>query len=326
MSALPHGGALLAAARRYGIAPEDWLDLSTGINPRGYRLPRPPSQLWQRLPQDEDGLVEHAAGYYGCDAMLPVAGSQAAIQALPRLRPPGRVALLAPMYAEHAQAWRQAGHSVRELPAEALLAVTDADVVVLASPNNPTGERVAPDDLLALQARLPSGGWLVVDEAFIDATPELSLAGHCPRPGLIVLRSLGKFFGLAGARVGFVLAWPTLLESLAAALGPWTLSGPSRWAAALALTDGAWIARTRARLARDSARLARLLTVHGLPPTGGCALFQWVCTARAAALHEALARRGILTRQFASPPSLRFGLPGSAAAWRRLDQALAALG
>lgn len=324
MSALPHGGGLLAAARRYGIAPGDWLDLSTGINPRGYRLPRPPSPLWQRLPQDDDGLVDAAAAYFGCETLLPVAGSQAAIQTLPRLRAPGRVALLAPMYAEHAQAWRQAGHAVRELPAEALLAVTDADVVVLASPNNPTGARFAPDDLLALHARRPPGGWLVVDEAFIDATPELSLAGHCPRPGLVVLRSLGKFFGLAGARVGFVLAWPALLERLAATLGPWALAGPSRWAAAHALADRAWIARTRARLVRDSARLAALLTAHGLPPTGGCALFQWVCTARAGALHEALARRGILTRLFETPPSLRFGLPGPAADWRRLDQALAA--
>lgn len=321
---LEHGGRLRRAAAAYGIPLADWLDLSTGINPRGYRLPRPPAPLWQRLPQDEDGLVEAAAAYFGCETLLPVAGSQAAIQALPRLRAPGRVALLAPMYAEHAKAWRQAGHVVRELPAEALLAATDADVVVLASPNNPTGERVAPDDLLALQARQPAGAWLVVDEAFIDATPELSLAHHCPRPGLIVLRSLGKFFGLAGARVGFVLAWPALLESLAAALGPWALAGPSRWAAGLALTDGAWIARSRARLVRDSARLARLLTAHGLPPTGGCALFQWVCTARAAALHEALARRGILTRLFDTPASLRFGLPGTAADWRRLDQALAA--
>lgn len=324
MSALPHGGGLLAAARRYGIAPGDWLDLSTGINPRGYRLPGVPPAVWQRLPQDDDGLAAIAAGYYGCHSPLPVAGSQAAIQALPRLRAPGRVALLAPMYAEHANAWRQAGHTVRELPADALLATTDADVVVLANPNNPTGARFAPQDLLALHARLPAGAWLVVDEAFMDATPDASLARHCPRPGLIVLRSLGKFFGLAGARVGFVLAWPALREPLLAELGPWTLAGPARWAAGLALADPAWIDRTRARLARDSARLARLLTVHGLPPAGGCALFQWLRTDRAYALHEALAGRGILTRLFDKPLSLRLGLPGTPTDWRRLDRALAA--
>jgi cobalamin biosynthetic protein CobC len=320
---LPHGGGLLAAAHRYGIPPSEWLDLSTGINPRGYRLPRVPAVVWQRLPQDDDGLVAPAAHYYGCDALLPVAGSQAAILALPRLRPPGRVALLAPMYAEHAHAWRQAGHTVRELSADALLAAHDADVVVLANPNNPTGARFAPHDLLALHARQPAGGWLVVDEAFMDATPDASLTPHCPRPGLIVLRSLGKFFGLAGARVGFVLAWPDLLERLAAVLGPWTLAGPARWAAGLALADWDWIARTQARLTRDSARLARLLATHGLPPAGGCALFQWVRSEHAAALHEALARRGILTRLFDTPASLRLGLPSSAADWRRLNRALA---
>jgi cobalamin biosynthetic protein CobC len=323
MSALPHGGGLLAAAHRYGIPPGEWLDLSTGINPRGYRLPRVPAVVWKRLPQDDDGLVAIAALHYGCDALLPVAGSQAAILALPRLRAPSRVALLAPMYAEHAQAWRRAGHSVRELPADALIEAHDVDVIVLANPNNPTGARFAPRDLLALHARLPAGGWLVVDEAFIDATPDASLARHCPRPGLIVLRSLGKFFGLAGARAGFVLAWPALKEELSAELGPWTIAGPARWAAGLALADQAWIDRTRVRLARDSARLARLLTAHGLQPADGCALFQWVCTERAHSLHEALARRGILTRLFDAPASQRFGLPGAATDWRRLDAALA---
>ncbi len=323
MSDLQHGGGVLAAARRYGIPPGDWLDLSTGINPRGYRLPRVPADIWQRLPQDDDGLSEIAARYYGCDALLPVAGSQAAILTLPRLRPPGRVALLAPMYAEHAKAWRQAGHAVRELPAEALPAAPDADVLVLANPNNPTGTRFAAKDLLALHARLPPDGWLVVDEAFVDATPDASLAPHCPRPGLVVLRSLGKFFGLAGARVGFVLAWPALLERLAAALGPWTLAGPSRWASGRALADQDWVAGTRRRLARDGARLARLLAAHGLQPAGGCALFQWVRTGRAHALHETLARRGILTRLFETPASLRFGLPGKPADWQRLAAALA---
>ncbi|MFZ5491152.1 MAG: threonine-phosphate decarboxylase CobD [Pseudomonadota bacterium] len=323
MSVLAHGGGVLAAARRYGIPPDDWLDLSTGINPRGYRLPRVPPAVWQRLPQDEDGLIDIAAGYYGCATLLPVAGSQAAIRMLPRLRPPGRVALLAPMYAEHAQAWRHAGHAVRELPADALLDTREADVVVLANPNNPTGACWAPQALLALYDQLPRDAWLVVDEAFVDATPHISLAGHCPRPGLVVLRSLGKFFGLAGARMGFVLAWPQLLERLATELGPWTLGGPARWAAARALADRAWTVNTRRRLARDGERLAHLLASHGLPPAGGSALFAWVQDPHAAALHEALARRGILTRLFETPSSLRFGLPGTPADWRRLDRALA---
>lgn len=319
-----HGGRLLAAARRYGIAPADWLDLSTGINPRAYPLPALPAEVWRRLPQDGDALTAIAAGYFGCRTLLPVAGSQAAIQALPRLRAPGRVAVLAPTYAEHAHAWRAAGHTVYEYPAEALPDIaSEVDVLVLANPNNPTGARFSTEYLLALRCRLAVDAWLVVDEAFMDTTPEHSLAGHCPRPGLIVLRSLGKFFGLAGARLGFVLAWPGLLERLADVLGPWAVSGPARWAAASALADQDWIAATRARLAHDSTRLAALLAAHGLPPTGGCALFQWCCTPRAAALHEALARRGILTRLFEAPASLRFGLPDTEADWLRLQAALA---
>jgi cobalamin biosynthetic protein CobC len=201
-----HGGRLLEAARRYGIAPGDWLDLSTGLNPHGYRPPPVPAHAWARLPQDDDGLVAAACAYYGCAELLPVPGSQAAIGLLPRLRPPGRVAVLAPMYAEHAHAWRRAGHAVTELPAASLTEAAGFDVLVLANPNNPTGHCFEPRSLLAMHDRLPPGGWLVVDEAFVDATPAASLAGHGARPGLIVLRSLGKLFGLAGARVGFVLA------------------------------------------------------------------------------------------------------------------------
>jgi L-threonine-O-3-phosphate decarboxylase len=317
-----HGGRLLEAARRYGIAPGEWLDLSTGLNPHGYRPPPVPAQAWARLPQDDDGLIQAACAYYGCAELLPVPGSQAAIGLLPRLRPPGRVAVLAPMYAEHAYAWRRAGHAVTELPAAALTEAAGFDVVVLANPNNPTGERFEPRALLALHQRLAPGGWLVVDEAFIDTTPTASLAGHGAPAGLIVLRSLGKFFGLAGARVGFVRTANDLLRALADALGPWPLAGPARWVATAALNDHRWQARMRTALPAQAARLQALLAAHGLPPAGGCALFQWLCTPRAAALHDALARRGILTRLFAQPAGLRFGLPATETDWQRLDQAL----
>ena len=152
-----------------------------------------------------------------------------------------------------------------------------------------------------------SGG--VGAEAFIDPSPAASLAGFVPRPGLIVLRSLGKFFGLAGARVDFVLAEPIWLQRLRDYLGPWTLAGPSRWVAAHALADRRWQEAAPADSSNRSARLAALLERHDLAPAGGCGLFRWTPTPRAAAIHEALARRGILTRLFAQPPSLRLGLP-----------------
>ena len=320
---LEHGGKLLAAAARYGIEPASWLDLSTGINPAGWPVPSIPPAVWQRLPEQEDGLVDAAAAYYGSAGVLPVAGSQAAIQALPRLRDACRVGVPHPAYAEHAHAWRAAGHAV--VAWDAAMGVDALDVLVLVHPNNPGGQIYARAELLDWHARLAvRGGWLLVDEAFIDATPEASLAGLCPRPGLIVLRSLGKFFGLAGARVGFVLAEPAVLGALEARLGPWAVSAPSRWVARAALADIAWQQAARPALLAAGARLADLLRRHGLAPTGGTALFQWVRTPEAADWHERLARQGILTRLFADPPSLRFGLPQHETDWARLAAALAA--
>ena len=321
---LEHGGKVRQAAARYGIPVEKWLDLSTGINPNGWPVPEIPAASWARLPEDDDGLEQAAQSYYGAEHVLPVAGSQAAIQALPRLRPHSRVAVLDPGYAEHAYAWRRAGHEVTGVAAERLdEGVQDSDVLLLIHPNNPTGVRFPVEQLLRWHAQLTArGGWLVVDEAFMDVTPEHSLCRHTAREGLIVLRSLGKFFGLAGARVGFVCAQASLLAQLHGALGPWNVSAPARWVASAALEDHAWQTVMRQHLNREGARLQTLLAQHGLNPTGGCALFQWVGVPGAQDLHEALARQGILTRLFIESSSLRFGLPGDEIAWARLDAAL----
>lgn len=321
---LEHGGRLRIAATRYGIAPDHWLDLSTGINPNGWPVPSVPPGAWQRLPEDDDELVETAYRYYGARALLPVAGSQAAIGSLPLLRAPSRVAVLDPGYNEHRHAWRRAGHDVRPAGAATLAdALNDTDVLVLANPNNPDGASFAPAQLLEWHARLAArGGWLVVDEAFVDTTPAMSLAPHCPRPGLIVLRSVGKFFGLAGARVGFVCAEDQVLNALRSRLGPWPVPGPSRWVATRALRDGPWQQTARARLDADRHRLGALLGRHGLTPAGGCSLFQYVRSAQAARIHDHLARRAILTRRFEQPAALRFGLPGSEPDWARLETAL----
>jgi cobalamin biosynthetic protein CobC len=321
---LEHGGQLRAAAVRYGIPIEQWLDLSTGINPHGYPPPAIPTEVWLRLPQEDDGLEQAAASYYGSRDLLPVGGSQAAIQALPRVRAHSRVAILSPGYAEHAQAWRSAGHEVLGVNADEIDALVDAiAVLVLMQPNNPTGAMFTREQLRAWHGKLAArGGWLVVDEAFIEATCLPSMAQPDMPQGLIVLRSLGKFFGLAGARVGFVVAHATVRAAVRELLGPWAVPGPSRHVAQAALRDGAWHTATRARLQCDGARLARLLQDAGLPPSGGCGLFQWVQTERAEALHQRCAQRGILTRYFAEPRALRFGLPGSEAGWERLRFAL----
>jgi len=328
---LEHGGSLNAVAIRYSRPAAEWLDLSTGINPHGYPVPLIDAECWRRLPQDDDGLEEAARTYYGCPQLLAVAGSQAAIQALPRLFPPGRVLMLEPSYAEHAAAWAGAGHAMKLLNANAEnidleAAAAGCDYVLLCQPNNPTGTHFSKARLLALAESLEKrGGVLVLDEAFIDCTPEDSLAAASSRPGLVVLRSLGKFFGLAGARVGFVLADAGLLAALREALGPWPLTGPARAVARAALTDHAWQVAMRRQLRDQGERLSCLLCECHLGQPQGTSLFQWLPHAQAAAIHEALAQRGILIRLYDDPsslPSLRFGLPGNEEAWSRLAAAL----
>jgi len=322
---LDHGGRIRRAATQYGIPPSEWLDLSTGISPFSWidehsaALPR---QAWTRLPEDDDELAQAAAHYYGREALL-VAGSQAAISHLPRMRSRCRVGILTPGYNEHAHAWRNAGHDVVDISGEDCERVIAAlDVLVLINPNNPSGGVFQRSELLRWHANLAErDGWLIVDEAFIDATPDLSVVESAAR-GLIVLRSLGKFFGLAGLRVGCVFTDSSTRSALADRLGPWPIAGSSRHIAALALRDSDWQVRQRERLQAAGARLAVLLHEHGLPPLGGCALFQWSCTPRAATIHARLAAEGILTRLFTAPPSLRFGLPTIEAEWNRLRAAL----
>lgn len=323
---LEHGGRLRAASARYRIPLADWLDLSTGINPLGYPPPVIAAEHWLRLPEEGDGLEAAAASFYGSAELLPVAGSQAAIQALPAALGPTcgkhRVGILTPGYAEHAHAWRHAN----PLPLEAEqieTSIDDLDVLLLVHPNNPTGRTWQPGQILDWHRRLSTrGGWLIIDEAFIDATPELALAPYAGRPGLVILRSVGKFFGLAGARVGFVLAEQSVRDTLREALGPWTLSGPARVVARRALLDAEWQTATRARLHEDNKRLDHLLAHCGPGESSGCTLFRYLERSDAAAIHDALARQGVLVRLFEHPSALRVGLPGREADWCRLETAL----
>ncbi|CAH0190825.1 cobalamin biosynthetic protein CobC [Pseudomonas sp. PvR086] len=321
---LEHGGRLRKAALEYGIAEADWLDLSSGLAPWPFPVPDIPLRAWARLPETDDGLEQAACDYYGAAQVLPVAGSQMAIQLLPRLRRAGKVGVLSPCYAEHAEAWRRNGYVVREvLESEVDFFLDNLDVLVVVNPNNPTGLSLTPARLLDWHARLAQrGGWLVVDEAFMDNTPHLSLAPFTNQIGLIVLRSFGKFFGLAGVRLGFVLAERKLLKLLAEQVGPWAVSGPTRVLGQACLTDTDGHTRQRIRTDEAGERLALLLEQYGFKPQGGCALFQWLITERAQALHEFMARRGILLRLFTHNSSLRFGLPADEADWSRLEQAL----
>ncbi|WP_083254212.1 threonine-phosphate decarboxylase CobD [Pandoraea sp. ISTKB] len=330
-----HGGNLGEAIRQYGRAREDWLDLSTGINPIGYPVPMPPASAWRDLPDAFDELRDVAAHYYGVpvDTVVPCAGSQAVIRALPELLRPGRVAVATLTYSEYAPAFARAGHTlVPWLGPEAGL--PDVDYLVWVNPDNPTTRHVDRETLAQWRAALAArGGMLIVDEAFADVSPHASMTPHVGADGLVVLRSVGKFFGLAGIRAGFALCPPSLCVSLTTRLGAWTISGPARFAVRTALRDTAWQNAARERLLQDGERLLSLLHAQGWPSVG-TPLFAWTPHPSAPQWHERLAQEGVWTRLFeprlisrtdgtTQPlPSLRLGLPSTEDAWRRLQSAL----
>lgn len=322
-----HGGALDAAELRFGKPAGGWVDLSTGINPWPWRPGEVSAAAWNRLPDRAayDRLRSAAARYFGAlpDALMAAPGSQALIQAVPRIVRRGHVAILGFTYAEHARCWRLAGHRVTV--EESLEAAAGADCVIVTNPNNPDGRQVEPERLLKLSRTLAErGGLLVVDEAFADVTPDLSVAGEAGQPGLCVLRSFGKFFGLAGLRLGFALGTGELVRQLEEHLGPWAVAGPALEIGTSAMNDAGWITATRVRLTQVAGDLDGLLESHGLAVVGGTDLFRLARTPQAAALFEHLGRQGILVRSFdAKPDWLRFGLPPDAAAWERLRAALA---
>jgi len=338
---LEHGGKLIYFAKKYQIAPSDWLDLSTGVSPFTYPCQMVDMNTWNRLPEDDDGLALAAENYYGCSQLLAVAGSQAAIMRIPEVittlhnakglkKEQPLVVLPAIGYKEHQHAW-QAQHwqmlFYQDLPSAAEL--EQADVLVVINPNNPTGKLIDCQRLAKWQSQLAQrGAYLIIDEAFIDCTPEQSLLCYfngCLPENLIVLRSIGKFFGLAGARVGFVFASSVLRGFLANKLGPWTISGPSRQIVKSALNDNAWQLAMREQLRASSQQLRQVLAFFFNESTiTGTDFFQRVSFSKNAAeiLHQQLCKQGILTRLCDELDAIRFGLPANKQEFNRLEEAL----
>jgi cobalamin biosynthesis protein CobC len=325
---LPHGGDLALARRLFPGAPEPFIDLSTGINPNAYPVPALRIESFVQLPQTDDlaKLLAIAARHFGAPSAANVAaapGSQMLLPHVARLVPATRVAILGPTYAEHRRAAAAAGHEIEEVTQ--IAALRGCPVAIIVNPNNPDG-RLLPKALLLELAHESNrqGGLCVIDEAFMDAlSGEESLAAEVARGGIVVLRSFGKFFGLAGLRLGFALADPGIVQRLRDALGPWAISGPAITIGAGAMKDHTWIAAARTRLALGAARLDRLLRGAGLDVLGGTPLFRLVRTPRGAELFQRLGRAGILVRYFPEHPELlRFGQPGPEEHWERLRQVL----
>lgn len=328
-----HGGALNAAAEYFGRERSEWLDVSTGINPDSWPVPEIPQEIWQRLPEGNDELRSVAADYYGSPYLVPVAGSQQAIQLLPLLfqaqqnKKNASVWVTAGSYSEHGKAWAEQGHRVRRVPCDhvsQLLRQQPVDVLVLVNPDNPSGFRWPKEQLLRWWEMLRRrGGWLVVDEAFMDSTPEHSLCSEMPKEGLFVLRSVGKFFGLAGIRSGFLFTSAEQCRKVERYQGPWAMNNPAQYICQRALADEQWIHSQRQRLAQASQRLAGTLEHFSGLKCDGTDLFQTLYFNNAEKIFQRLAQQGILTRYLApnsqAPAGIRFGL---AVDWRRLEQGL----
>ena len=320
---LAHGGNLDNAVRQFGIPRDQWLDLSTGINPIPYPIGNPNRRAWSNLPDSnaEAALLSVAGVYYGVpDSACIVAspGTQALIQWLPRLIPHSCVVILGPTYAEHAHSWRTAGHKVVSLGFTEQLP-ENADVIVAVNPNNPDGYIHSPRDLIRLAKpdRL-----VIVDEAFADTQPSCSVIPATGQPGLLVLRSFGKFFGLAGMRLGFAITHADLANKLSNALGPWAVTGPALELGAKAFADDNWIAKTRLRLRENAERLDSLVKPRFGLALGGTDLFR-LYRIDDTNLYSKLASEGILTRTFPEKPNiLRLGLPPNDNGFKRLAKAL----
>jgi cobalamin biosynthetic protein CobC len=319
--AVEHGGDLGGLEACFPDAPKPWLDLSTGLNPVGYPVRQLANDVWQRLPSQRalDALIDAAARRYGVGdraAVVAAPGTQALIQLLPRLVPQSRVAIVGPTYAEHAICWQRAGHEVTMV--SDLADANGADIVVVVNPDNPTGRLLPTATLRALHTSL-----LVVDEAFIDFFPaEASLVRDFPA-NAVLLRSLGKTYGLGGLRVGFAIAPPRLAGLLKQELGPWAVSGPALEVGRRALDDKLWLEGARERLRVDGERLDRLLQAAGLSMLGSVPLFRLTGHPEASHLVQQLGRAGIHVRSFAAQPTwLRFGLPAGDEAFARLGAAL----
>ena len=306
-----HGGGLDAAVARFGGTRADWVDLSTGINPVPYPIPDLSTDAWTALPDQAamERLLTAARAFWsvpdGVD-IIAAPGASALIAQIPRLARAGRVCIPAPTYNEHAAAFDMNGWElVTDQPAS-------ADVRV--HPNNPDGTVWSTDDL---QADLR-----IIDESFCDVMPEASLIGHSTRPGTLILKSFGKFWGLAGLRLGFAIGDAQLIAQLRDHLGPWAVSGVAMEVGAQALEDTVWADRTRARLIVDAARLDTLFTAKGAELLGGTTLFRLYRVDDAAAWQSRLAQGHVWSRIFPYASDwIRIGLPAPRA-WSQLEAAL----
>ena len=306
-----HGGGLDAAIADFGGTREGWADLSTGINPIAFPVPQLSADAWTALPDQysADRLTAAARRFWnvpdGAD-ILAAPGASVLIAQIPRLAAASTVCIPPPTYNEHAASFSDHGWTVKTQGA--------AHAQVLVNPNNPDGRIWSPQDVTA-----PLN---IIDESFCDVMPARSLMSLADRPGTLILKSFGKFWGMAGLRLGFVCGDPRLVARLRDMLGPWPVSGIALEIGAAALTDTQWADQTRARLHTDAARLDAVMSRRGAILAGGTSLFRLYRVEDAAEWQARLARHHVWSRIFPYASDLiRLGLPAPNA-WPQIESAL----
>lgn len=322
-----HGGRLDLAIKEYGGKLEDWLDLSTGINPNAYPVPELDGDIWQRLPDGQalGDLFEAAKRYYKVPegaGIVVAGGTQALIELLPHVLVSKRVAIVSPTYGEHAHTWRKGGAHIETIKkGEAIPRLSNALLVV--NPNNPDTNVHSPKELIALAKKMSQQhGYLIVDEAFCDPMPENSIIPELPK-NVIVYRSFGKFFGLAGLRLGFLVGPSSVVQQLENLLGPWSVSGPALEIGRVALGDENWIEATKTNLEAMATSQAEMMAGNGLDICGINPLFIYGGHEKAHSIFKGLAENKILVRPFPEISNrLRFGLCKDEQELSRLNKAL----
>lgn len=326
---MQHGGDLSRAAEAYAIERWKWLDLSTGINPNGYVIEDLAQSCFHELPDGRDlmQLAEAARAAYGvpdAQGLIAAPGSEFLIQAIPQIRKISKVAIVSPTFSSHEGAWRRYGHQVRQVAN--IDDIDDETVVILVNPNNPDGRVTKAGKLAKLARKLAeTGGLLVIDEAFADVMPEVSLVPRERHENVIILRSIGKFYGLAGVRLGFAIGPNRFLDPLRTILGAWAVSGPAIEIGRRVLSDADWQEQTRAVLRVQASQHRDLFEKYGLKVVGGTPLFHLIELDDARTLHHQLAKRAVWTRLFDyNVQWLRVGLCRTQADLRQFGQQLEA--
>lgn len=306
-----HGGNLDEAAQAYGFEPGMMHDLSTGIAPMSYQMPLPASDAYQALPlaSDMEALCKVARACYrvpDAASLCVGGGSQALLAALPYLFASCLVWCPEPTYNEHHYRWEKASHQVDG----GLSCPQEAKIIILGQPNNPTGRLWQADEIARYLAHVKQcDGLLIIDEAFVDIMPEHSSCQIAGDEALVILRSVGKFYGLAGLRVGFAIGGANFIARLQDEIGPWPVSQPALLVAKTALADKDWQARHLAKLQEICDWQSDVLAKAGFEIITSMALFITIRHKRMAAFHHHLASHGYWTRIYQNDKQMmRLGL------------------